>query len=361
VGVAACGDSPHTPANISAPPSRPVAAGVVELAEVSLPFVTVEAYGEASAPALVRAPGRIALRDGAVAEVGAPVAGRVVAVHVRTGDAVEAGAPLFTLASAAAAALRGDLARQRVVRDAARAAEARQLAMIEQGVGVPATLAEVRAALAAAEAELAALEASAAAIGPGRRAETVVRAPVAGTVLARDVTVGRTVDAGGEPLVTLGAADAIWVVASVFERELPLVRVGMTAEVRLASVAEPLPAQVERVAARVDPETRRADVYLALREPPPAGERAPRAGMFARTTIDLGAASASVPSSSVLVKEGGRTVVYAEIGPRRFARTDVEVGHPVDGRVPILAGLERGAKVVTRGALLLDGNAEMVR
>ncbi len=68
-----------------------------------------------------------------------------------------------------------------------------------------------------------------------------------------------------------------------------------------------------------------------------------------------------MPSSSVLVKEGGRHVVYTQVAPRRFARRDVEVGHPVDGRVPVFAGIERGVKVVTRGALLLDGHAEMVR
>ena len=61
--------------------------------------------------ALVRAPGRVAFRDGAVSEVGAPVAGRVTAVTAALGQRVRRGDPLFTIASQAAASLRAEVAR----------------------------------------------------------------------------------------------------------------------------------------------------------------------------------------------------------------------------------------------------------
>jgi cobalt-zinc-cadmium efflux system membrane fusion protein len=38
----------------------------------------------------------------------------------------------------------------------------------------------------------------------------------------------------------------------------------------------------------------------------------------------------------------------------------VVVGRPVEGRVPVVSGLQAGERVVVRGALLLDGSAEQL-
>jgi cobalt-zinc-cadmium efflux system membrane fusion protein len=44
-----------------------------------------------------------------------------------------------------------------------------------------------------------------------------------------------------------------------------------------------------------------------------------------------------------------------------FAPREIEVGAPVRGRAPVLSGLERGDRIVVRGALLLDGQADLLR
>lgn len=332
--------------------------GDVRIREDSAAFVQVEPVGEDRVATLVRAPGRIAFREGAVSEVGAPVDGRVTEVHVRVGQRVEAGVPLVTIASPSAAAVRGELARARVMVQAAQAELARQEQMGSAGVGVEVDRARAEADLAQARAMLSALSASATSIGRGSAASVVVRAPIAGTILSRRATVGLAVDAGGEPLVVLGEPGAVWIVAEVFERELPLVREGATARVSLAAAPAPVTARVDAIGGAVDPETRRAPVYLAIE-----GEIGTqlRAGMFARAEIEVGDAGLGIPTSAVLVKDAGRTIVYVERAERTFASRDVQIGAPVGGRAPVLAGLERGERIVVRGALLLDGQAGLLR
>lgn len=332
--------------------------GGVRIREDSLPFLTIEEVGGDDVELFVRAPGRVVFREGAASEVGAPVDGRVTAVHVRIGQRVAAGDPLVTIASPSAAHARGELARARVMVRAAEAELARQERMREQGVGIEADRTRAEAELAEARAMLAAMSATTASIGRGPAASVTVRAPIAGTVLDRRASVGASVEAGGEPLVVIGEPGAVWVVANVFERELLLVEIGARAQVAIAALGAPVGARVDSIGGAVDPITRRGPVYLVLDE-----DIAPRlrAGMYARAEITIGDAGIGIPTSAVLVKDGGRTIVYVQRDARTFVPREVHLGAPSRGRVPVLQGLTRGERIVTRGALLLDGQAELLR
>jgi cobalt-zinc-cadmium efflux system membrane fusion protein len=114
--------------------------------------------------------------------------------------------------------------------------------------------------------------------------------------------------------------------------------------------------RVESIGGAVDPETRRAPVYVQVEEA--AGLRA---GMYARSLIEIEDAGLGIPSSAVLIKDGGRTEVFVRRDERTFVAREVTVGVSVEGRVPVLAGLAAGDAIVTRGALLLDGQAELLR
>lgn len=344
--------------DFSPPVARAIEGGGVEVREQSLRFIEVEEVGGRSVGAFVRAPGRVAFREGAVSEVGAPVDGRVTEVHVRVGQRVLAGEPLVSIASPSAAQVRGELARARVMVRAAEAELDRQTQLGAQGVGIESERVRAEADLAQARAVLSGLSATTSSIGRGSAASVLVRAPITGTVLTRRATVGAAVDAGGEPLLVIGEPGAVWVVASVFERELPLLRVGERARVSLASRGEPVEAQVEALGGAVDPETRRGPVYIALDE---AVAPELRSGMYARTEIEVGEAGLGIPTTAVLIQDGGRTVVFVQRGERSFEPREIHVGAPVGGRVPVLSGLERGERIVSRGALLLDGQAELLR
>src|SRR5262249_8321907 len=116
---------------------RPASAeGVVRIAEASRQFIVVEpAWGDARTASL-RAPARVEFRDGALSRLAAPLNGRVIGVHVRTGDRVKAGDALVDLDCPDAAAARSSIATVTANLSEARVALERERRMLEQGVGI---------------------------------------------------------------------------------------------------------------------------------------------------------------------------------------------------------------------------------
>src|SRR5437870_4916857 len=118
------------------PLSTTVEKGVVSLRAESLPYVEVARVYPRSDSAVVRAPARVSFRDGALSPVGAPIAGRVVEVHVKVNDRVRPGDPLVTLKSPEAAAARSALATAIARHEAAALTAKRQATMMTAGVGI---------------------------------------------------------------------------------------------------------------------------------------------------------------------------------------------------------------------------------
>ena len=118
-----------------------------------------------------------------------------------------------------------------------------------------------------------------------------------------------------------------------------------------------IPARVENFNPRVDPESRRTQVYLALAK----RTEGLRAGMMAQIALrTVAEGGVAVPVSAVLIKDGKRRVVYVERPDGSLESRDVRTGRSQDGRVVILQGLTAGERVVVRGALLLDTQAEQL-
>jgi cobalt-zinc-cadmium efflux system membrane fusion protein len=299
----------------------------------------------------------VAFRDKAISSVGAQVAGRILKVHVQVGDRVRTGDPLVTLSSPGAATARAELAHARVEVQSAEEQCKRQTDMLQRGVGLDFEKFEAQMRLKQAQAELQRASKVVAALGEGTGETVITRAPIAGTVLHRTATVGATVEPGGQPLIEIGDPSALWVVADVFERDLPLVHEGAEATIALASVPVPTRGRIVAIGAAVETELRRAPVYIAVEEQ----QSTLRPGMYARITINAALSQGVVvPVSAVLIKDGKRNIVYVESGEGAFAPRDVVVGQSIDGHVQVISGLTPGERVVVRGALLLDGTAEQL-
>jgi cobalt-zinc-cadmium efflux system membrane fusion protein len=169
---------------------------------------------------------------------------------------------------------------------------------------------------------------------------------------------GAMVQPGGDPLIEIGDPRDLWVVGDVPEGEAAQVAKGAPAEVSIAALNTTAAGKVAGVAARSDPETRRAQFYVEL-------ERAPadlRAGLLVRVTLRPLTTPGELwlPVTAVLLKEGGRRVVYVEDQDGKFTARDVEVGDGRGGQVRVLRGLQAGERVVMRGALLVDREAEQL-
>ena len=356
---AACSSTAESQPSFSPAPSVKNADATVSIGEKSKPYIATQAVAFEAAAPVVKAPARVAFRDGAVSQINLPVPGRVTAVHVKTGDKVKAGDPLITLTSADAAAARASLAAAQAEVDAARKEVARQDQMAASGVGIESERVSAQAKLRQIEAELARAQTTSGLLGGGGGSTIVLRAPMDGTVIARRASVGSAAEPGGEPLIEIGNPNALWVIAEVFERDLVQVHEGADVDVEISVDDKPLHGKVVTVGGAVSGSTRTAPVYIALDA---GAETTIRSGMFARATIKAPAGQSIVlPAEAVLVKDGKKYVVFVRQGQtEKYTSRDVTVGRSVDGRVQVLTGLAVGDQVVIKGALLLDTAAEQL-
>lgn len=319
--------------------------------------ISVEAVAVSGALDVLALPGRVTFRPQAQSAVGATAAGRVVALLVQAGQVVKAGTPLLTIESADAGAARAALDQAATRLGSAESVYRRQVEMVEKGVGLEFERQEAEARLKEARAEHERAKNAADLIGAGKGIQFTVRAPADGVVMTIRTAVGAGVTPGGEALLELGDPTRLQVVAQVSESDLRRVSVGQEAEVELPALATRVMAQVENFSPRVDLESRRMQVYLVLAKRPDGL----RAGMMAQIALRVRAeAGVSVPVSAVLIKDGKRRVVYLERPDGAFELREVQVGRSRDGWVTILQGLAAGEKIVVRGALLLDTQAEQL-
>lgn len=181
-----------------------------------------------------------------------------------------------------------------------------------------------------------------------------VRAPVSGTVTERLVNAGAGVEAG-KPLFTIGNLSTVWVIANVPEAQISRIAVGTPVEVTASALGN---ARSQGRVAYIDPQlnedTRTARVRIELPNP---GERL-KTGMFVQVGFQVGTTAAApefVIRSEALQRIGDRTVVFIpkEQEPGAFEVRDVEVGAESGGYTRVLAGLEMGRKVVTKGSFTL--------
>jgi HlyD family secretion protein len=353
----------------------------------------VAAYLVESRPIVQRVVATGRVRPPARVSVGSLTPGRVATVEVREGDRVAPGQILLRLEDAEqAAALRQ--AQARVAEAAARleqvrgvagrqAAEALQQAEVqvaqaeadatrartlaeaggiarqaqedaERALAVARSRRDSAAAQASsssggADARLAAaalLQAEAArAAAAARLSETVLRAPGAGTVVARDAEPGDVV-AAGRTVLALTLDGPTQLTAQVDERNLALLAPGQPARATAdAFPGREVEARVATVAPAVDPSRGTVEVRLDVPSPPPFL----RPDMTVSVNVDVGRRDSALvlPAEAVRDPTGQPWVLVVADG--RVERRPVTLGLRGEGLVEVTGGLSAGDPVVAPG------------
>ena len=180
----------------------------------------------------------------------------------------------------------------------------------------------------------------------------IIRSPLEGTVVEKLISPGQLLAAGTTPCFTVADLSSVWVMASVFEADLPFVKVDDPAVVNLSAGLAPLPGKVSNIAALVDPNTRAVAVRL---EVPNTGQVLKR-DLYVRVTIRSRVESSGVivPVSAILRDEDNLPFVFTAAPDGTFARHRVQIGARIGERQEITSGLSAGDAVVVEGGLFLS-------
>jgi len=319
-----------------------VASAPPEAAPAPAPVrVEVERVESAALRAQIDASGTIEARR--VTEIGSEVPGRIVAVLVDVGDAVAEGAPLFRIDPGpyrmALAEAEAGLALERAESVNAENEAARLRLLLEQHVASQERYEQLRTRAEVARAQVAQGEAR---LAKARRdlEETEVRAPYAGSVVARRAHEGAM--AGQGPILVLQESGALEAILNVPEATPLPVRVGDPVRLFVEGLADPVEAKIERVSSRVDPGTRTYEVRGSVTAP--SGTL--KAGAYARAELSCARAEPRpvVHRSALLSRDGRTFVLRVEDGVVRYA--PVRVGVTEGERAEVLSGLAVGDLVV---------------
>ena len=184
-----------------------------------------------------------------------------------------------------------------------------------------------------------------------------VAAPISGFVLEKNIVQGQMVDAGMR-LYRLADLAIVWVLAQIYEQDLPFVQLGQEAVVKVASLPDrEFRGRVTYVYPTVDEKTRTARVRLEFENP----GYFLKPGMFVSAQIqaDLGATAILAPDSAVL-RSGARNTVFVALTDGEFEARDVTLGVEAEGGlVQVVTGLSPGERIVTSGQFLLDSESQL--
>jgi Cu(I)/Ag(I) efflux system membrane fusion protein len=183
----------------------------------------------------------------------------------------------------------------------------------------------------------------------------IIESPQTGIVLEKMVLEGAYISPGMN-LYRIADLSRLWILADVYEYEVPLVKTGQEARVTLPySSGDPLRATVSYIYPVLDPNTRTVKVRVAVTNP----GLAIKPEMFANVEILIGSgARLTIPREAVL-ESGLRQIVYVEKKPGTYEMREVTLGQRGEDDVEVLKGLRKGERVVTSGNFLIDSESQL--
>lgn len=182
-----------------------------------------------------------------------------------------------------------------------------------------------------------------------------IYSPVSGFVVQKMALQGMRV-MPGEKLFDVADLSTLWVMADIYEYELPLIKVGQTARIGLSYFpGKDFSAQVDYVYPTLAGETRTAKVRFTI--PNPDGVLKPQMFTNVEIKINLGGRLA-IPSEAV-IDTGERQIVYVDKGEGNFEPREVLLGVRTDGWVEITGGIRAGEKVAASANFLIDSEAQL--
>lgn len=190
----------------------------------------------------------------------------------------------------------------------------------------------------------------------GRIQKTMIlHSPLSGIILEKMVNRGTYVQPGAT-LFVIADLTVIWLIADIYEYEMPLIHLGQKAEITLASFAgEVFQGKAVYIYPTLDPRTRTARVRFEF--PNPKGRIKPEMYADVAITAELGRLTA-VPESAV-IETGSRKVVLVSKAAGFFEPRDIVTGARAEGFYEVVRGLQPGETVVTSANFLIDSESKL--
>ncbi len=183
----------------------------------------------------------------------------------------------------------------------------------------------------------------------------VLYAPADGFVMEKMAFKGMSIMPGAT-LYKIGDLSSIWVIADIYEYELPFIKIGDRAQITLTYFpGESFEGTATYIYPSIDPKTRTAKVRFDLPNP----EYKLKPDMWANVELKIPLGKKLVVPEDAVMDSGTMQMVFLDLGQGFFESRHVQVGSRVQGYYEILSGLKAGEKVVTSANFLIDSESKL--
>jgi Cu(I)/Ag(I) efflux system membrane fusion protein len=178
--------------------------------------------------------------------------------------------------------------------------------------------------------------------------------PFSGVVLERAVSKGMKV-MPGMALYRLVDLSVVWVLADIYEYELPFIWLGQQAAVQLSYMpGETFTGRAVYIYPYLDSNTRTAKVRFEF--PNPHGKLKPE--MYANVEIKVRLGHRLTVPEGAIIDTGMRQMAIIDKGSGYFEPREVKVGTKVEDYYEVINGLKAGERVVTSANFLIDSESK---
>ncbi len=179
--------------------------------------------------------------------------------------------------------------------------------------------------------------------------------PYDGWIMEKFINLGSEVKAG-KPVLRLAKHKNLWLIAKVYEQDLPYVKEGEKVMVHFdAYPGKMVNAVVDYVYPMMDKKNRVRDVRLII--PNPDYKLVP--GMYSNVFLKIPLGTALCLPDTAVINTGKRQIVFWQKEKGVFEPVFVKLGRYVDGVYEILDGVHEGMVVANSALFLLDADAQL--
>lgn len=303
--------------------------------------IKVEAVQKKSVAIPLTLPGKVSFNEVRLADITARVAGRVEKINAFTNDKVRAGQTLMEIYSQEYLTMQNEF-----LQALERWSRAQQTKEGDTTTAKMIYLSAMRklTVIGLTEDDIRTLESN-----RTPRTNYRVRAPFDGTILESMSRVGSFVQVGTE-LFDLADLSTLWVLADIYEKDLPNISVGMKALVEINAYPDLFPGVITTIYGVVDERTRTVKARVEVRNT--AGKLKPEMFCSVKIETTFGKETIKIPASALL-GETEKHFVFIALNDTTFRKRDVRTGVETREFAEILDGLLVGEKIVVAGGFFL--------
>ncbi|MBI2486780.1 MAG: efflux RND transporter periplasmic adaptor subunit [Deltaproteobacteria bacterium] len=148
----------------------------------------------------------------------------------------------------------------------------------------------------------------------------------------------------------------LWLLADIYEYEIPLVKEGQEATLTLSYYPEQVfRGKVRYIYPTLETTTRTVKVRFEFKNE----DTKLKPGMYANVELKVPLGQNLSVSEDSVIDTGERKIAFVAMGDGYFEPREVKVGHKAEGYYEVLGGLKDGEKVVRRAAFLVDSESRL--